>query len=708
MRRYSVIRITLLAVLGALFTGPAVSRAEPASIPSLFSDHMVLQQGQPIPVWGKGDPGAKVSVKLGSQTADGVVGRDGWFRVSLPAQQASAEPVEMSITVGEGASKTERKIKDVVVGEVWLCSGQSNMAMRLSNALDAEKEAAGSNDPLLRTFNVTQRPAERPADLPAADDKWMTLSPTTAPDFSAVSLYFAKKLRKELNVPVGIVLPAWGGSSVATWMSPQAMATDPLRTLVPEDLVGWRYNVQPYRLHNGMLKALAPYPVAGALWYQGETEGTEFQGTYRNAYLYRYLFPAMVADWRRLWQRDDLPFYWIQLPNLRTPKLHWPEVRESQAVAQSIPNSGMIPSIDIGDDNNLHPKNKRLFGERAADVVLTKQYGKSLWAGAPQFESAAIEGKSIRVKLKDAGKGLKTTDGKAPNAFQVAGKDGKYVDADAKIDGVTVVVSASSVAAPATVRYAWSQAPGVNLTSDAGLPVVPFRTDTLPIIGSQAVWRDLPKKADLAITTNGGTLAKTPKGDVWVAGSSEKALDKLLTDKQMLSISPNASTIRFLDKPTRNQTDSPSLYWTTTPAATKSFDARKGVSAEVLIQSSANGDPLRGFDLKVGVKQPGGSLMKYSISILPNRIHAFGRNEFQVIRGDIDNVRERVQYRLAIRPDGVGQLYVNGEKLCLIEGMSIDDAKADSYVKVGKTTEAGEYIVTLIHASFDPAGAFAP
>ena len=705
-------RCRVIALIIALAALPcrAQTATAPASriqVSTFFSDHMVLQQNAPIPVWGRAGAGERVTVRFRGASSEATADELGRFRVTLAPSPASAEGAELSISSGS-ATKTFR---DVVVGEVWICAGQSNMAMRVANVRTADQDAAAATDPLLRTYNVQQRPRERPAEF-LDEGGWIVGSPETAKEFTAVGFYFGQKMRRELNVPVGIILCAWGGSSVATWTDPEAMQTPALRTLMPDDLIGWRFNVQPYRLYNGMLHPLAPYASAGVVWYQGETEGTEYQGAYRNAYHYRTLFPEMIASWRRLWRRADLPFYWIQLPNLKNPRLNWPTVRESQADALRVSHTGMIPTIDIGDDGDLHPKDKRAFGDRMADLILARQYGKPTPANFPELESAKPEGGTLRVTFRNAGKALKTTDGQAPRAFAIAGDDGKYHDATATLSGTSVILRSDGVAKPRTVRYAWAQAPGVNLTSDTGLPPAPFRTDKLPVVGQHMMWQPLPSKKDLATTIDGASLARDVKSANWVATSSAAGVAALLKDKQMVTVSPRTCAIRFMDKPQRGMTESPTLLWTTTPdGQAKAIDAKKGVTAEVLVQSSVIAHPLRGFDLEVGLKQPDGKLRRYLMSISPMQIRAFGRNEVHVVRAEADNSRQRIAFRIAVRPDGVAQVYADDQKLTLLEGELLDadeNVPQASYVRIGKSVEGGEYIATVVHAAFDAAGAFAP
>ena len=669
---------------------------------------MVLQQNAPIRLWGRAGAGERVTVRFGGKEASADADEQGRWSVALPASPAATEPRDLIIEAGEGVRRVSRTLRDVVVGEVWLCAGQSNMAMRLASVRTADQDAAAAKDPLLRTYNVQQRPRERPAEF-LDEGEWIVSGPETAREFSAVGFYFAQRLRGELSVPVGIILCAWGGSSVAAWMHPEAMQLPGLRTLVPDDLIGWRDNVRPYRLFNGMLNPLAPYAIAGVVWYQGETEGTEYQGAYRNAYLYRLLFPEMISSWRRLWRQPELPFYWIQLPNLKNPRLNWSVVRESQAVSLRVPYTGMIPTIDIGDDGDLHPKDKRAFGQRMADLVLAQQYGRAIPASYPEPESVTPDGDALRVTFRNAGAALKTTDGQPPRAFAIAGEDGRYHEAQATISGGSVLLRAEAVPKPCTVRYAWAQAPGVNLTSAAGLPAAPFRTDSLPVIGQHIAWQDLPARNELAIVVDGGSLAREVRSEHWIASSSADVA-ALLADKRMVTASPRTCAIRFMDKPQRGMTESPTLVWTTAPGgAAQSIDPRKGMTAEVVVQSSVIAHPLRGFDLEVGLKQPDGSLRRYLLSISPMQIRAFARNEVHIVRVEADNARQRIPFRIAVRPDGVAQVYAGGEPLTLLEGERIEtEVPESSYVRIGKGVEGGEYIATIVQAAFDTEGAFAP
>jgi hypothetical protein len=262
------------------------------------------------------------------------------------------------------------------------------------------------------------------------------------------------------------------------------------------------------------------------------------------------------------------------------------------------------------------------------------------------------------------------------------------------------------------VRYAWAQAPGVNLFNDSGLPVPPFRTDKQPVCGQEMTWQDLPSKKELATVTSGGELAAAVESADWIA-SSDGDVGKLLADKKMVIASPNRSELRFLDKPTRGITESPVLLWTTKPTgAAQALNLSKGMTAEVAIQSSAVGHPLRGFDLEVGLKQSDGKMLHYLISVLPMKLHAFKRNELHVVRADLDNARQRIAYRLAVRPDGVAQLYMDGQRVGLLDGEVIDKPTPGmpehSYVRVGKGVPEGEYITSILHAAFDASGAYAP
>lgn len=658
----------------------------------LFSDSVVLQRAQPVPVWGWADPGESVTVEFAGQTKAAIADSDGNWKVLLDAMPASAEPRSLVIR-----GKTVVTVRDVVVGEVWLASGQSNMALRLAELESAKDEIKNANDPLLRTFCVPERPGERPwADV---DGDWLRWSDQTGKQFSAIGYYFAKRLRKELGVPVGILLCAWGGSGTSAWMSPEALRASALRGLWPEDVLGWRPNIQPSRLYNGMLHPLIPFSVAGVIWYQGETEGEP----YMNPYLYRFLFPAMIEDWRRLWQRPELPFFWVQLPNLRN-KPTWPVVRESQAEALRLPHTGMIPTIDIGQEDQLHPKNKAEFANRLADLILAQQYGKNTWAGAAVFKESAVEGAALRLRFLHAEQGLKTSDGQKPRGFEIGGADGSFHEAEAQLDGADVIVRSAAVTQLAAVRYAWQATPRVNVVNAVGLPIVPFRTDTFPVAGQEMSPQKLPRKDRLALMASGADLVLGRKAE-WTP--SPLAADPALLEKsgvvrgQPTGICP----LIVRDRAVGKMPASPDLNWT----LTKDFDSSSGLTVEARLLPHRIANATRGFDIEVCLKQSDGKFRRYLLSIFPMRLHAFQRNEVRILGSNLDNCTASHAYRLAIRTDGVAQVYFDEELKGTLSGELVEkDVPQNSFVRIGKNTRDGEWVVNLDHVAVEAGGAFEP
>ena len=664
-------------VLIVLLVGAGLSSAD-VRLSGVFTDHAVLQRGRPIPIWGWATPGESVSVAFAGQVKSTTTGADGKWMVRLDALPASQESRPLIVR-----GRNTREVKDVLVGEVWLCSGQSNMALTMAAIESAKAEMAAADDRLLRTFRVPDRPAERPRDDVAGD--WISWQPDTAKSFAAMGYYLAKRLRKELGVPVGILMCSWGGSGASAWISAESLAGEPLRVLWPRDVLGWRPNIQPSRLYNGMLFPLAPYAIAGVAWYQGETEGE----AYHNPYLYRYLFPALIEDWRRLWARPELPFYWVQLPNLRN-KPTWPVVRESQAEALSLPHTGMIPTIDIGQENDLHPKNKQEFADRLAEMVLAREYGKGSPVRFPSFDRLDRTGGELRVSFRDAGQGLRTKDGKPPCEFAVAGGTGQFFDAEARIDGASVMLHSDSVPDPSAVRYAWDGNPHVNLVSAAGLPVLPFRTDTFPVAGEEAYPRDLPRKGDLTSIIPAGDLIMGRSAG-WTPSSDASNPVALAKSKLLRGCEGPHCMIAI----TRG---SPVLNWT----LTRDFSAARGLTVELNGTCERTGDPLHGVDVEIGY---GGR--RYRLTVYPMRLYAFDGSEVRILGSDLDNLSGAHRYRIAIRPDGGAQVYLDRELMGILTGEPVTGASRP-YIRIGKTFSSGEFVADLDYLAFDPSGAFAP
>lgn len=694
-------------------------------LPSIFADKMVLQQGKPVPVWGKAAPGAKVAVQFAGQTVNSVADADGrWKAILAPLK---INKTEADLIVADGT--TTRTIHGVVVGEVWMFSGQSNMAFLMGNILrtpeimgsesrteagthgkgpsqiKAEQDMANANDPLLRTYRVDNISAERPREDAVTRSGWMEWNKETAPDFAATSYYFAEKLRKELDEPIGMLQCSWGGSSISSWISPAMLRSPALNTFWPEDVPDWSSNLEHGRIYNGMVKPLAPYAIAGFGWYQGETEATD----HMNAYIYRYLLPAMIQDWRHLWHDNDLPFFIVQLPPLLKGE-RWEIVREAQSLALAQPHTAMVPTLDLVPPGDLHPKVKYKVAQRLADLVLGVYYGKNTWPGYPSLDKIEQVGAgTVRVHLKNAGAGLKTIDGKPPTEFQVAGDDHVFKPAAATIDGTSIILKTPDVPKAAAVRYAFVQSPAVNLVSQAGLPLVPFRTDDWPVAGQEMMPQPLTEKADLPVTFDGAALGEN-KAAPW-----QPSPIMLEADNTGYYVRAAGNRVRVQMKgfpPRKNLPPSPPVFWTAEPAE---LDASKGVTFQVTAQVNEIGNPVRGLDLEVGLTQKDGSFRRYLVTELLTRIYTFqnflgGRVseglETHLLRSDLD-AQSRVM-RIAIRPDGIAQIYDSGRLIGTTSGEIIPKSDLKSYLKFGKTVDYGGWSATIYSAAFDPTGAFAP
>lgn len=693
-------------------------------MPSFFSERMVLQRGKPVPVWGKAAPGEKVSVRFNNQTVSAVTAPDGRWQVSLAPLQADKSGKDLVITAESGASRT---IHNVVVGEVWLMSGQSNMAYLMANmsrtpeilgsekraeaakapkgpsVVKAEADMAAANDPLLRTYRVDTISAERPREDAVSKQGWMEWNRGNAAQFAAMAVYFGGKLRTALDVPVGIIMCAWGGSSACSWISAETLRSSGLNELWPEDVPEWSANLAPSRLYNGMLKPVAPYAVSGFCWYQGETEATELQ----NAFIYRYLLTGLIRDWRRTWHENSLPFYIVQLPALNNSE-RWEVVRESQEFALSLPKTALMPTLDIVPPGDLHSKNKYVVAGRLADLVLSDSYGRKTWPGLTRFDRTEAGQGTLRIHFKGAGKGLKTSDGAAPREFQVAGQDRVFKPAEAVIDGQSVVVRSAEVPDPVAVRYAWAAAPKVNLFNDGGLPVLPFRSDDWPVAGQEMMPQNLPEKENLAVTVKGKNLAGENSAP-WCASAQ---VNDPKSGRMYLSASRDQLKIQVKGFPPRaGFPASPELFWTAEPE----IDPGKGLTFEAAVYVYDAGAALHGFDLEACVKRADGTFRRYLLTAFPSRIYTFqnfvgGRvpenTQTRLLRSDMDDTAH--VFRMAIRPDGVAQLYDNGILIGTTAGETVKDSGGKPYLRIGKTVQGGRWSASIYQAGFDTGGAFAP
>lgn len=440
-----------------------------------FQDHAVLQRGKPVPIWGRANPGEPVRASIGSGAAvQTTAGRDGRWQVMLPALAASAQAADLVV---EGSNRIV--VHDVLVGEVWLCSGQSNMDFQLLRATGAIKDIAAANWPTVRQLKIARNPVAEPAEAVSA--AWSVCSPATAGEFSAVGFYFARDLRRARDVPVGIIACSHGDTPVEAWLSREALTDAPEFAVVAER---WAHTLaghepaKPYQapscLYNGMIHPLVPYALRGFLWYQGESNAA------RPAE-YERLFAALIGQWRRDFQQGGLPFLWVQLPNLGgsamppgTTEAGWVALRAAQAAALSLPATGQAVTIDVGEPGNIHPPRKREVGERLARIARRRVYGEPIADCGPEPERVSAEGDTVRVRLAPGG-GAPELRGNAPGTFELAGPDGVYVPATAvSLEGGDIVVRAAGVSLPAAIRYAWQAAPVATLFNRAGLPAAPF------------------------------------------------------------------------------------------------------------------------------------------------------------------------------------------------------------------------------------------
>ncbi len=492
-------------------------------LPAIIGDHMVLQQQLANPIWGWDAPGTQVTVTFAGQEKSAVAAEgSGRWQVKLDPSPASADPRVLTI---KGTS--ERAVQDVLVGEVWICSGQSNMQWDLRQSDDGDLDALTAKLPRLRLISVPQVGTQELKD--DFQGAWAACTPDSAATFSAIGYYFGRQLHDTLDVPIGLIDNAWGGSAAEAWIRRDVLDKDErFAGLVAEwkaredalpaeleayeaKLAEWKVkaaeaeaanqppprrpgspegamtgNHRPGNIYGGVLHATVGYGIKGAIWYQGESNAGR-------AHQYRTLFPLMISHWRDVWQQGDFPFYWVQLADFMGEKPEpgdsaWAELREAQTLTQSaIPNGGQAVIIDIGEGNDIHPRNKREVGARLARLALAKDYGfSSLPARSPEFRNLAIENGKATLTFDHAHGGLRAHDDSTVKGFAICGEDRRWVWAQAAITGQKrdqIEVSSPEVAAPVAVRYAWADNPVCNVVSNAGgLPLTPFRTDDFPMV----------------------------------------------------------------------------------------------------------------------------------------------------------------------------------------------------------------------------------
>jgi sialate O-acetylesterase len=556
----------VVAVACTICGMPECGRAE-VKLPAVFNDHMVLQRDIQIPVWGWADPGEEVTVTFGDQNAKTITDSDGRWKIYLGKVGTSATAQALTVS-----GKNTIKFTDVLVGDVWVCAGQSNMGLYLGECDNANTEVPQANDPLLRILTVE----ERTSIIPDVDvtlwngKKWRSCTPETANQFSGVGYFFGRELRRHLGIPIGLISSLHGGSQAQLWTSLEAIGKNidadpefkdwlarrqavlddyphklaaylPLKQKYDADLSQSWNDVEnapdfvakkklweeerkvaltqgktppprpepsqpgplapdapdrgPYssfmvgNLYNAMIAPLMPFAIKGIIWYQGESNCG-------NSKQYRVLFPIMIADWRDKWGQGNFPFLFVQLPNINKPATEpvqdrdpWPGIREAQAMATSLPNTGMATIIDVGDPYEVHGKDKIDVGVRLSLVARHLVYGENIVYSGPTYDSMAVEGNKISISFKHADGGLAigvppwTPSGIIPpvanelKGFAIAGSNKKWVWAQARISGDQIVVSNDQVPNPAAVRYGWADNPPCNLYNNEKLPAMPFRTD---------------------------------------------------------------------------------------------------------------------------------------------------------------------------------------------------------------------------------------
>jgi len=570
--------VRLSIALSCLSLG-IVARAD-VKMPAIFGDHMVLQRDAGVPLWGTADAGEKITVTAGSDKAETTAGQDGNWSVKLEKLPASTTPVDVTV-----AGKNTITFHDVLVGDVWVCSGQSNMEFGIKAFMPKKEDFDKTGNPLIRLFSVPKfvspAPAKEIAPAPANVPDlghWEVCTPESLTKtgewsgFPATGYYFGSEIQAFTHQPVGLIGSCWGGTRINSWISLKKMESMPAMASYAKGAADFQKNYEqiektyqtvalpqwtaamakwkednkaaldaydaevkdwqqkakdaaaahqpaPPRpgkgpkppmktpvdpmtnnqnsaaLFNGMIAPVIPYGIKGVIWYQGESNGDQPE-------FYKIALPALIDDWRTHWGQGDFPFMIVQLPNFMPRKpdpseSNWAGVREAQAKALSLPNTGLAVTIDIGDAGVIHPSDKFDVGHRLALVAEHVVYGQQTTYTGPSYKSLKVEGNKIRITFDNIGSGLiigtppetyfaaqKTPpprpDTSKLKGFAIAGEDHKYVWADAVIDGDTVVVSSAAVPQPVSVRYAWADNPECNLYNKEGLPAAPFRTDDLP------------------------------------------------------------------------------------------------------------------------------------------------------------------------------------------------------------------------------------
>ncbi len=496
----------IIVLIGAVLMGmPYATYA--LSLPNIFSDHMVLQRDQANPVWGKAEAGVTVSVSIADQQHQVKADGEGRWRVELNPMTASSEPKTLQVSAGD----KQLAFQDVLVGEVWFCSGQSNMGWNVASSSHVDVELATANYPNIRLLQVPHLGAAEPQD--EFEGKWEKCSRQSVAAFSAVGYFFGRQVHQALEIPVGLVNNAWGGSPIESWIPRDALdaageyqgmlsewdkryagysdevlaaeiadfeawekAGKPApRRWRPEDIRIGRH--RPANIWNGMVHPTVGYGIRGIIWYQGESN-------LRDPKQYQSLFPLLINTMRERWGQGAFPFYWVQLADhsketaVPQARSSWAELREAQTMTLVLPNTGEAVVIDAGEGRDIHPRDKQTVAMRLVRHALAKDYGIKMATESPRFQSMAVEGNKVIATFEHVQHGLYAFDVEEVRGFAIAGEDQKFVWAQARIlDKNRVEVWSDEVTAPVAVRYAWADNPVANLYDRNGLPVTPFRTN---------------------------------------------------------------------------------------------------------------------------------------------------------------------------------------------------------------------------------------
>lgn len=508
-------RAFIYVCLIAFLLVPIGSRAA-VILPDVFSDHMVLQRQQPIPVWGAAAPGERVQVSFGGQTQAAVADGKGNWNVWLGPFEANNKAATLVVS-----ASNRIELKDILVGEVWFCSGQSNMQWTLEQSAGGLEAIAAANYPDIRLFNVSREVAFK--RTPGALAAWLPCTPEAVRSFSGIGFFFGLELYRSLHIPVGLINSSYGGSQAEAWTPVEYLAANPalrpcierekiweaerpaVQAAYDRDVAAWKIAAEAakaagtrppaapkvpdalrdYRIaasiFNNMVAPIIPYAIRGALWYQGESNE-------ERAEQYEILLPTMIEAWRARWNQGDFPFAIVQLPNFRTASPHpvdeaWSHIRDAQRkTSRQIPHTGLIVTIDVGEAADIHPTNKRTVGKRIWQWAMASVYKQPIPASGPVFDTITIQENKIVVSFREVGQGLRTIDSQGLRTFAIAGADKQFVWAQARIVAPDKIeVWADGVTDPVAVRYAFNNNPdSPNLSNESGIPAGPFRSDSWP------------------------------------------------------------------------------------------------------------------------------------------------------------------------------------------------------------------------------------